>query len=70
MNPVTYRDPTTVEQALVEAFYLQLIAPGHGEATAAGLVAKRLSSGLTENTIAARKASARERFEAEETELG
>ena len=62
---MTYRQPKTVEQALVEALYLELIAPGDGEAQAAAMLAEQFKAGVDENTIAAFRAAARERFEVE-----
>ena len=65
---MTYRQPETPEQALVEAFYLELIAPGEGEAQAAALLVGQFRVGLDENTIAACRATALERFETDESD--
>jgi hypothetical protein len=60
-----YREPTTVEQALAEALYLALIAPGDEEAQAAVILAEELARGLDESTVELCQAQALERFEAE-----
>ena len=64
---VTYREPQTMEQALVEAFYLELIAPDKGKAQAAAILAAHFATDLDGPTISMCRAAARERYEAEES---
>lgn len=61
-----YREPTTLEQALSEALYLGLVAPGDEEAQAAAMLAEDLAQGMDEATVEMCKAHALERFEADE----
>lgn len=60
-----YRTPTTQQQALAEAFYLALIAPGESERRAAELLAEQYADGLDESTIEIARAAAHERYEAD-----
>jgi hypothetical protein len=55
----------TVEQALVEALYLGLIAPGDDEAKACAVLAEGLAAGLPENVVEVCRAAAIERVHAE-----
>ncbi len=54
-------------QALVEAFYLELIAPDEGKAKAAAILAAEFATDLDEPTINTCRAAARERYEVEES---
>jgi hypothetical protein len=58
-----YRQPTTQEQALAEALYLGLIAPGDEEAQAAAQLAEEIAEGLDVSTVELCQAFALERFE-------
>jgi hypothetical protein len=59
---------STAEQALVEALFLGLMAPGEGEAQACAMLAEEIAveHGLDEQTVELAKAAALERFELEE----
>ena len=57
-----YREPTTQEQALVEALFLGLMAPGEDEAQAAAMLAEEFPVGMDESTVEKAKAYALERF--------
>jgi len=45
------RDPHTREEALVEALYLRLKAPGESEAQACDLLVEEFAAGLGEATL-------------------
>ena len=53
----------TDEQAVVEALFLGLMAPGKSEAAAAAKLAKELAAGMDAATVEKCKAAALERFE-------
>jgi hypothetical protein len=53
------------EQAVVEALFLGLMAPGESEAQAAATLAEELAAGMDEATLELCRAAALERFEAE-----
>ena len=55
----------TDEQAVVEALFLGLMAPGESEAEAASVLADELATGMDETTVEKCKAAAPERFELE-----
>jgi hypothetical protein len=58
---------STPEQALTEALFLGLMAPGEDEAQACALLAEQIAAehGVDEQTVELAKAAAFERFEAE-----
>ena len=62
-----YRESTTPEQALTEAMYLVLAAPGEREGMQAVMLAASLyrTHGYDEQTVELCKAAARERWEVE-----
>ena len=62
-----YREPETPEQALTEAMYLVLTAPGETEGMQAVMFAASLyrDHRYDESTVELCKAAARERWEAE-----
>ena len=51
------------EQAVVEALFLGLMAPGKSEAAAAAKLAEELAAGMDAATVEQCKAAALERFE-------
>ena len=53
----------TDEQAVVEALFLGLMAPGKSEAAAAAKLAEELAAGMDAATVEKCKAAALERFE-------
>jgi hypothetical protein len=53
----------TDEQALVEALFLGLMAPGKSEAAAAATLAEELAAGMDAATVEKCRAAALERFE-------
>ena len=53
----------TEEQAVVEALFLGLMAPGKSEAAAAATLAEELAAGMDAATVEQCKAAALERFE-------
>ncbi len=53
----------TDEQAVVEALFLGLMAPGESEAAAAAKLAEELAAGMDAATVEMCKAAALERFE-------
>ena len=55
----------TDEQALVEALFLGLMAPGESEAEAVSVLAEELAPGMDEATLEKCKAAALERYELE-----
>ena len=55
----------TDEQAVVEALFLGLMAPGKSEAAAAAKLAEELAAGMERATVERCKAAALERFELE-----
>jgi hypothetical protein len=55
----------TDEQAVVEALFLGLMAPGESEAAAASMLASELAAGMDEATVEKCRAAALERFELE-----
>jgi hypothetical protein len=59
---------TTPEQALTEALFLGLMAPGEDEARACAELAEQIAAehDLDQQTVELAKAAALERFEAEE----
>jgi Fe-S-cluster-containing dehydrogenase component len=63
---VGYREPTTREQALAEALYLELVAGGdEGKRAACRLLVDAYSAGLDPAVVEICRAHARERYEAE-----
>jgi hypothetical protein len=62
-----YPTPQTQEQALTRALYLGLTAPDDKKAQAAAMLAEEFAVGLDESTVETCKASALERFEADES---
>lgn len=66
MRRVGYREPSTREQALAEARYLELLAcSDEGRRAACRLLAEAYSGGLGESVVEACRAHARERLEAD-----
>jgi hypothetical protein len=53
----------TDEQAVIEALFLGLMAPGKSEAAAAAKLAEELAAGMDAATVEKCKAAALERFE-------
>jgi len=64
-NPANYPEPRTREQALTLAYYI-LAAPDDDKAQAAGILADEFAASLDESTVEMCKASALERWEADE----
>lgn len=66
MRHVGYREPSTREQALAEALYLELVAGAdEGRRAACRLLADAYAEGLDEAAVETCRAHARERFDAE-----
>lgn len=59
----------TPEQALAEALFLELMAPGESEAQACAMLAEEIAAGLDEHTVELCKAAALERYEAKAEDL-
>lgn len=55
----------TPEQALTEALFLGLMAPGESEAQACAMIAEEFAAGLGEQTVEIARAAALERCELE-----